>query len=208
MKNPLFQPNRLRFGHERHVVRRALFKASMVFASALIVLIVGCTEQENHGKVIIRFVTWKPNQPLLWEELYRLFEAEHPHIHIVREVGPHSSTAFHDLLTQKLKSRSQDVDVFFMDVIWPPEFASASWTMPLNELFPCSEQEKFLSGSILANSYKGNIYGVPLFIDTGILYYRKDLLEKYGYLMVKTLRPLSASSSLLVSAAGNAGGAP
>jgi multiple sugar transport system substrate-binding protein len=199
MKNPLFQPNRLRFGHERHVVRKALFKASMVFASALIVLIVGCTEQENYGKVIIRFVTWKPNQPLLWEELYRLFEAEHPHIHIVREVGPHSSTAFHDLLTQKLKSRSQDVDVFFMDVIWPPEFASAAWTMPLNELFPRSEQEKFLSGSILANSYKGNIYGVPLFIDTGILYYRKDLLEKYGYSPPETWQEMVEQSKIIVS---------
>jgi hypothetical protein len=56
----------------------------------------------------------------------RIHEA-HPHISIVRELAPHSSTAYHDLLTQKLKNRDATVDVFFMDVIWVPEFAEAGW---------------------------------------------------------------------------------
>ncbi|MGA1865815.1 MAG: ABC transporter substrate-binding protein [bacterium] len=152
-----------------------------LFALLGMFFIPGCTEKENDGKTTIRFITWKPNHPAVWEEIHTLFEAEHPDIHLIREIGPHSSTAFHDLLTQKLKNRSPDADVFFMDVIWPPEFASAGWALTLDEFFPPPEQAKFMNSPILANSYKGKIYGVPLFIDSGILYYRKDLLKRYGF---------------------------
>ncbi len=133
-----------------------------------------------YAKTTLRFVTWKPNQPEVWDEAIRLFEMENPNIEVIREVGPHSSTEYHALLTQKLKNRDTSVDVFFMDVIWPPEFASANWALPLDKFFPKSEQEKFLQGPILADTFEGSIYGVPAWIASGILYYRKDLLEKYG----------------------------
>jgi multiple sugar transport system substrate-binding protein len=126
-------------------------------------------------------VTWKPNQPAVWDEIVEIFENEHPGTKVIREVGPHSSTAFHDLLTQKLKNKSPEVDVFFMDVIWPSEFAAAGWAIPLDNLFPAQEQEEFLPGTIVANTYRENIYGIPLFIDSGMLFYRKDLLEQYGF---------------------------
>lgn len=151
----------------------------IVISVLLVAASQGCTKKEEGRKTIVRFVTWKPNIPGGWEEIIRIFETEYPDIKLLRETGPHSSTAFHDLLTQKLKNKSEDVDVFLMDVIWPPEFAAAGWAMPLDELFPPSEQEKFLSGTIIANTYGDRIYGVPLFIDSGILYYRKDLLDKY-----------------------------
>ncbi len=150
------------------------------------VILAGCSQKKDPEKTEIRFVTWKPNQPQVWNEIIDIFHRENPSIKVVRETGPHSSTAFHDLLTQKLKNRSKDVDVFFMDVIWPPEFAAAGWAMPLGEKFPSEEQKKFLEGTILANTYKGNVYGVPLFIDSGMLFYRKDLLEKHGFSPPKT----------------------
>jgi multiple sugar transport system substrate-binding protein len=100
---------------------------------------------------------------------------------VVREVGPHSSTEFHDLVTQKLKNRDSTMDVFFMDVIWPAEFAAAGWAFPLERFFHEKEARKFLQPAIMANTYKGQIYGVPLFVDAGILYYRRDLLKKYRF---------------------------
>lgn len=128
----------------------------------------------------IRFVTWRPHTPWVWDRAIADFEAQNPGLKVVREVGPHSSTEFHDLVTQKLRNRDPEMDVFFMDVIWPAEFAAAGWALPLNRFFPPAEQEKFLGASILANTYQGQIYGIPVFIDAGMLYYRKDLLEKYG----------------------------
>lgn len=168
---------------------KRLFKKSrllLLFCMVFSFAIAGCTETADQSKTTIRFVTWKPNIPEAWEEILKTFHSENPDIQVIREVGPHSSTAFHDILTQKLKNKSMDVDVFLMDVIWPPEFAAAGWAMPLDDRFPASEQDKFLTGPVLANTYIGKTYGIPLFIDSGVLYYRKDLLEKYNFHPPKT----------------------
>lgn len=128
----------------------------------------------------LRFVTWKTEIPQAWDQAIADFEKENPGVKIVREIGPQSSTQIHDLITQKLKNRDTEMDLFVMDVIWPGEFASAGWALPLDRYFTRAEQEKFLEAPIEANRYRGEIFGVPIFIDAGLLYYRKDLLEKYG----------------------------
>ena len=129
----------------------------------------------------LHFVTWKPDNPKVWDEAITRFEDAYPDIKIEREIAPHSSTAYHDLLTQKLKNRDQSMDLFFMDVIWPSEFAAAGWALPLDDHFTLSQRRKFLRAIIEAGTYQGHIYGVPSRIDSGMLYYRKDLLEKYGF---------------------------
>jgi len=129
---------------------------------------------------VLHFVTWKPEAPEVWDQAIADFEQQNPGYKIVREIAPQSSTQIHDLLVQKLKNRDARLDVFFMDTIWPAEFASAGWTLPLDRYFTAAEQDKFLSAPIAANRYLGQVFGVPLFIDAGLLYYRKDLLEKYA----------------------------
>ncbi len=165
----------------------------------LLCAVAGCTKKAEEEKTIIHFVTWKPNIPEAWDEILNIFASEHPEMEIAKEIGPHSSTAFHDLLTQKLKNQSKDVDVFLMDVIWPPEFAAAGWAMPLDERFSEPEQKKFMDGSILANTFRGRIYGVPLFIDSGVLYYRKDLLETYGFTPPATWEEMVAQAGMIVA---------
>jgi multiple sugar transport system substrate-binding protein len=186
-----------------------LFKTVWLLSFSCLLLslmISGCTEKPDNGKTIVHFVTWKPNIPEAWDEILEIFEHENPDIKVKREIGPHSSTAFHDLLTQKLKNRSEDVDVFLMDVIWPSEFGAAGWAMPLDELFPRQEQEKFLSGTILANTYRGSIYGMPLFIDSGMLYYRRDLLEKYRLPPPKTWDDMIMQADWIVTEEERLGG--
>ena len=53
--------------------------------------------------------------------------------------------------------------------------------LPLDDHFTSFERRKFLRATIEAGTYQGYIYGVPSRIDSGMLYYRKDLLEKYGF---------------------------
>lgn len=147
----------------------------------------------------LTFVTWKPNQPAVWDRAVAMFEKAHPGITVRRQVGPHSSTAFHDLLAQKLKNRDTTMDVFFMDVIWPAEFAAAGWTRPLDDLFPPAERARFLPGTIAANTWRGHIYGVPAFVDVGLLYYRKDLLDAYGFAPPDTWDALARQATRIVA---------
>src|SRR5262249_954255 len=127
----------------------------------------------------LRFVTWKSETAQMWDQPIADFEKQNPGLKIIREIGPQSSTQLHDLITQKLKNRDTEMDVFVMDVIWPAEFASAGWALPLDRLFSFSGQKKFFDAPIRAHRHGGQIFGVPLFVDAGLLYYRKDLLEKY-----------------------------
>ncbi|HTM11229.1 MAG TPA: ABC transporter substrate-binding protein [Verrucomicrobiae bacterium] len=146
----------------------------------------------------IRFVTWRETQGFM-EHLIRDFEAENPDLKIVRDIGPHSSTEFHDLVAQKFKNHDREMDVFFMDVIWPAEFASAGWALPLDRFFPAAEQKEFLPAAIRANRYSGAIYGVPLFVDAGLLYYRSDLLRRYGLKPPRTWPELVEQAKTIIA---------
>jgi multiple sugar transport system substrate-binding protein len=153
--------------------------------------------------VEIRFVTWRETQGFL-DRLIQDFEAQNPDLKIVREIGPHSSTEFHDLVGQKFKNRDPEMDVFFMDVIWPAEFASAGWALPLDRFFPPEERKKFLPATIPANTYQGNIYGVPLFVDAGLLYYRKDMLQHYNFPPPRTWPELVEQAKTILAGVNDA----
>ncbi|GKS59390.1 putative ABC transporter-binding protein [Nitrospira sp.] len=135
-------------------------------------------------------MSWKPDHPAVWDEAIQAFTERYPHVRIEREIAPHSSTAYHDLLTQKLKNQDASVDVYFMDVIWVPEFAAAGWTRPLDDRFSDAMQAEFLPSTLQVGRYRSQLYGIPSRIDAGMLYYRTDLLAKYGFEPPRTWRDL------------------
>lgn len=155
--------------------------------------------------VTLVFLTWKPNQPEGWDRLIERFEKAYPHIRIKRQVGPHSSTDYHAIVTQRLRNRDPSLDVFLMDVIWPPEFAAAGWALDLSSRFSVAEQQDFLTGPISANTFKGRIYGVPCYIGGGLFYYRKDLLQKYGFDPPRTWEEMLGQGEVIVKGEGDPG---
>ncbi|HVO96306.1 MAG TPA: ABC transporter substrate-binding protein [Terriglobales bacterium] len=148
---------------------------------------------------ILHFVTWKPEAAEVWDQAINAFERGNAGVKVVREVAPQSSTQIHDLLVQKFKNRDPRLDVFFMDTVWPAEFASAGWALPLNRYFTAAEQQKFLPAPVSANRYRGQTFGVPVFIDTGLLYYRKDLLAKYAIAPPRTWMELVAAAKTVLA---------
>ncbi len=192
---PKFASGELRDGQPPGWIEKVLSmlhaKLLIQIAASLLILV---PWPAGAQETTLRFVIWKSEAPKLWEDAMLEFEKRNPGVRLIREVGPHSSTQFHDLVTQKLKNRDREMDVFVMDVVWPAEFASAGWALPLDKYFPEAEQNKFLGAPLLANRYRGRIYGVPLFVDAGLLYYRKDLLAKHD------LRPPSTWPELVEQA--------
>ena len=133
-------------------------------------------------QVTLHFVSWKPDHPRVWEgcPLAR-FTASHPHISVVRELA-HSSTAYH-LLTQGEERRYQCRRLFSHGCDLGPEFAAARWARAAltTSFTPAMQQQAFLPATTEVGRYEQHLYGVPSRIDAGLLYYRKDLLAKYGF---------------------------
>ena len=161
-------------------IMKILDRPIIILAIACVVCLGTQPSQAGEPKGIV-FLTWKPNQPEVWKRLIQRFHQENPGIRIQRQVGPHSSSEYHAIVTQRLKNKDASVDVFFMDVIWPPEFASAGWALDLTSRFAIQEQKEFLRAPITANTYLGKTYGVPCYLAAGLFYYRKDLLDKYNF---------------------------
>jgi multiple sugar transport system substrate-binding protein len=91
------------------------------------------------------------------------------------------SDTYHDDLQRMFEGKGQRIDVIAGDAVWTAEFASKGWIADLSGRFPQAMRQQFLPGTIQTNTYQGKYWGVPWFTDVGLLYYRKDLLDKEGF---------------------------
>ena len=92
---------------------------------------------------------------------------------------PADATATLQLYLQYWGSKSADVDVYMVDVIW--QGIAAPHAVDLKKYFKEEEIKQFFSHNVANNTVNGCLISIPWFIDAGLLYYRTDLLEKYGY---------------------------
>ena len=85
-----------------------------------------------------------------------------------------------------LAAESHDIDVFQIDVIWPAILASH--LMDLSPVLPEQDRADQFKVLIENDTVGGKLVAVPWFVDAGLLYYRRDLLEKYGKEVPRTWR--------------------
>ena len=107
---------------------------------------------------------------------------------------PSQSTEVHQQLVQALSQRNGSIDVYTGDIIWISEFAGAGWSAPLNDYFGPSVQAEYFPGVINACTYDGAMHALPWYLDAGMLYYRKDLLD------AANIKPPSSWSELVTAA--------
>jgi multiple sugar transport system substrate-binding protein len=80
-----------------------------------------------------------------------------------------------EILTSALRSRSSGIDVFAVDMIWIPRFAK--WAYTLNNKF---DERTIMTVDTLALKPcydNDSLVAFPMFLDEGVLYYRKDLIR-------------------------------
>jgi trehalose/maltose transport system substrate-binding protein len=92
--------------------------------------------------------------------------------------GDQSATDRLATYRQQLSAGSADIDVYQIDVIWPG--IMAEFATDLNPAFPNAKTD-FFPAIVANNTVDGKLVGIPWFTDAGLLYFRKDLLQKYGF---------------------------
>jgi trehalose/maltose transport system substrate-binding protein len=91
---------------------------------------------------------------------------------------PADSSASYSQLARTFSSNSSAFDVVMLDVVWTGAFAPYLYNL---KRIMARDARQHSKGIILNNTVRGKLVAMPWFGDFGILYYRKDLLSKYGY---------------------------
>jgi trehalose/maltose transport system substrate-binding protein len=103
-----------------------------------------------------------------------------------------------------LAAGNADVDVYQTDVIWAPQLSdgfidlTAAAKDVIGQHFPSIVESQTVDGKLVA---------MPLFTDAPALYYRKDLLEKYGATVPATWEELKATAQKIQDGERAAGAA-
>ncbi|HEX4954633.1 MAG TPA: sugar ABC transporter substrate-binding protein [Thermoanaerobaculia bacterium] len=114
-------------------------------------------------------------------ELIPEFERTHPGVTVRVQQIPWSA-AHEKLLTAFVGEATPDVAQ--VGNTWIPELAALGAMLPLDERVAASagfDPGDFFPGPWGSNVVDGRLWGLPWYVDTRLLFYRKDLLRQAGY---------------------------
>jgi multiple sugar transport system substrate-binding protein len=139
-----------------------------------------CTSQSPE---VVFMVGGAPDELTYWAQLIKEFEDSTGFaVRMVRQ--PTDSDQRRQGLVVPLEAKQNNPDVFLMDVVWIGQFVASDWLEPLDSYISkdnFSTEPYFRSVVDLVDKYGDTLFALPVYVDGGLLYYRKDLLEKYGY---------------------------
>lgn len=131
------------------------------------------------------------------------FMSENPNIKVewlkISDV-PNESRSFY---VTNFSAQNPTPDVIAVDVIWPGDFAKRGWIEPLNAYFNQDEINQFIPDFANAAIVDNKLYAIPLYIDGTHLFYRTDLLEKYGFDPPKTWEELIDQAKTITEGENN-----
>jgi multiple sugar transport system substrate-binding protein len=161
-------------------------KPSLALVAAF-VLLAGCSSRKGREISIVFAAGNDPSGATA--ALIDEYNKAHPGVVVEFQAMPANTDQQHDAYVTYLSARESDIDLYSLDVIWTAEFARAGWIAELPAGFV--SQAGFLEGPLESVTYQGKLYAVPWFTDAGVLYYRKDLLEKAGLAVPATWEELA-----------------
>jgi multiple sugar transport system substrate-binding protein len=151
----------------------------------------------NAGSITLTYIGLKersdPNLPI---KLLKMFEQLHPGVQTQYVMSPQTggADAYHDKLVTIFSAHDGSIDVTDSDVIWQAQWAPAGWAVQLDKYFPREQQRHYVPAMIWADTIDNHIYGIPWLLDTGHLFYRKDILDANGLKPARTWKELEQQS--------------
>lgn len=176
-----------------------------VFAFVLgLALVIACDLGTSTPSAADSTITWLadsitqgPNDPR--QALIDAFENAHPDIRVELINGPSNTDALRDTLRATIAGGSGVPDVYLGDVIWPATFGHDGLALPLNDHLPRDFWRRFPIALVQGATYRGRTYAAPFFTDQGLLYYRKDLLDREHLKVPETWEQLATEAAELQS---------
>jgi multiple sugar transport system substrate-binding protein len=109
------------------------------------------------------------------------FQAEHPHIRVDLQTLPW--TGAHQKLLTAFAGGSMP-DLCQLGNTWISELTTLGALVPLGPMIRSSDvikQDDYFPGIWDTNRIAGELFGVPWYVDTRLLFYRRDLLAEAGF---------------------------
>ncbi len=155
------------------------------------------TKENDNKEVVLHWYSHSSSLAKTQEVIVDKFMQENPNIKIEVVELPENTNDKLQALLIALQSGDSSIDFFNADVTWTATFASAQLIDSLDDYFTKEEQKDYLPGTIKSATYNNHIWGIPFRTDSGVLYYRKDLLEKYGLDVPKTYDKLFETAKII-----------
>lgn len=114
-------------------------------------------------------------------ELIRGFEQEHPEIRVNVQKMPF--TVAHEKLLTAYAGETLP-DLCQLGNTWIPEFAALDALEPLDGYVTTAREvplDDYFDGILASNRIGETLFGLPWYVDTRLLYYRRDLLSQVGF---------------------------
>jgi multiple sugar transport system substrate-binding protein len=138
----------------------------------------GCARPDRDGTTLRFWAMGREGEVV--QELVRDFERENPGVRVSVQQIPWS--AAHEKLLTSFVGGSLP-DVIQLGNTWIPEFAALGALAPLADFCAGSglDTTTCFPGVWDTNVIEGTLYGVPWYVDTRLVFYRRDLLARAGY---------------------------
>jgi len=144
----------------------------LIFAVAIF-LITGCSQKPQ--KTTIKFMSWgSKSEVAIIKPLLAEFERQNPDIKIEFMHTPQNY--FQKL--HLLAASGLTPDVVFVNNIYGPLYAQNNIFKDLKEIF--KDQKCFHTKALQAMTYKGKLYAVPRDVSNLVIYYNRDILDRYN----------------------------
>jgi multiple sugar transport system substrate-binding protein len=143
-------------------------------------LVLGCARSGGESGVTIRFWAMGREGEVV-QELAKDFERENPGVRVDVQQIPWS--AAHEKLLTAHVGRSTP-DLAQLGNTWISEFETLRALEPLDSRVKVSSALTpggYFPGIWDTNVVDGQTYGIPWYVDTRVLFYRKDILKQAGY---------------------------
>lgn len=152
---------------------------SLLVLSIILALSAGVSVAQDKVKIVIASGNVGMEKQLVDEAAAMYMEA-HPNVEVVALDTPDLATDRLGLYLQFFEAKSTELDVYMIDVIWPGDLAEHLVDLYQYPGFKEAAKEHF-PAIVQNNTVDGELKGMPWFTDAGLLYYREDLVKKYGY---------------------------